>query len=496
LPRNSSRIIAPILAFLTPFTIRLIPEVLAWPYPIGFDTIYAYVPWIESGYPLNLDLLTMLKGARLFPLLALLADRMLFNDAILTVKILGPLLHALLGLSIYIFARKVLNWDAWKSLLLVVFSSIYFVSLRISWEMYRQMLGTIFLFLTLSSYWLSRSRWATGATPFLALLTILSHEITGVTLLALMLVEAIYGAIKRDERLPAAVLSLLMGAAFHGYMLLDPATLSLKLPFETFIEDRAILAGHILGFTIYCYAFLLPLMLYGVVRVRNRLVLGWFTIVLLPGIWPIIYPSLCPPLWFRWIIFMVYPMCIYSTEGIYALLSKGSSSKAPKAIALAYLCFIGVTAGYYLAADPEYAFPYFADYNPYKAYIQSSMLQSTIPLKDIEPTILAAKWLSENAHGLIVLHEAFYPWVMRCGCSIDKPIVIRERDLSKPDRMNFADALIEIANKASNENREIYTIWWANGKGWYNVPSLPSGFQLVKSFGDIGVYTFCGQNSS
>jgi len=73
------------------------------------------------------------------------------------------------------------------------------------------------------------------------------------------------------------------------------------------------------------------------------------------------------------------------------------------------------------------------------------MLQSTIPLKDIEPTIQAAKWLSENAHGLIVLHEAFYPWAMRCGCSIGKPMVIRERDLSKPDRMNFADVLIKIA---------------------------------------------------
>jgi len=125
----------------------------------------------RARYLLNLDLLTMLKGAGLFPLLALLADRMLFNNAILTVKILGPLLHALLGLSMYIFARKVLNWDAWKSLLLVVFSSIYFVSLKISWEVYRQMLGTIFLFLTLSCYWFLRSRWTTGATSLLALLT-------------------------------------------------------------------------------------------------------------------------------------------------------------------------------------------------------------------------------------------------------------------------------------------------------------------------------------
>jgi len=431
----------------------------------------------------------MLKGTRLFPLLALLVDRTFFNDAILTVKFLGPFLHALLGLSIYVFARRVLNWDARKSLLLVVFSSIYFVSLRISWEMYRQMLGTIFLFLTLSCYWVSKSQLCMVVTPLLALLTILSHEITGITLLALMLVEVFYGAIKRDERLPAAVLSLLVGAASLGYMLFDPATLSFKLPLESFIEDRVTLASHIVGFIVFCYAFLLPFMLYGIARVRNRLILLWLMIPLLLGIWPIVYPSLCPPLWFRWIIFMAYPACIYSTEGVHALFSKGDGSKA---IALAYLCFIGITAGYYLVADPEHAFPYFADYNPYKAYIQSSMLQSTIPLRDIESTIQAAKWLSENADGLIVLHEAFYPWAMRSGYLTDKPIVIRERDLSKPYRETFADALIEIANKASDNTQKIYTIWWANGKGWYNVPSLPSEFQLVKSFGDIGVYVFRG----
>ena len=489
--RNNFQVITPILAFLIPFAIRLIPEALAWPYPIGFDTIYTYVSWIESGYPLNLDPLMMIKGTRLFPLLALLMDRMLFNNAILTVKILGPLLHAFLGLSMYIFARRVLNWEAWKSLLLAAFSSLYFVSLRISWEMYRQMLGTVFLFLALSCYWSSRSRKAAAAMPLLTLLTILSHEITGVTLLALMLVETVYGAVKRDEKLPAAVLSLLMGVAFLGYMLLDLATLSLKLPFETFIEDRITLAGYILGFIIFCYIFLLPFILYGITKVRNRLVLSWLIVALLPGIWPIIYPSLCPPLWFRWLIFMVYPTCIYSTEVIYVLLSRRGSSKAPKAIALAYFCLVGILSGYYLAADPEYAFPYFADYNPYKTYIQSSMLQSTIPLRDIESTIQAANWLSENAHGLIVLHEAFYPWAMRCGCLTDKKLrIIRERDLTKPDRRNFADALIKIANETSKGSREVYTIWWTNGKGWYNVPSLPNEFQLVKSFGNIGVYVF------
>ena len=33
-----------IIIFILPFFIRLIPEIIAWPYPIGFDTlIYANI---------------------------------------------------------------------------------------------------------------------------------------------------------------------------------------------------------------------------------------------------------------------------------------------------------------------------------------------------------------------------------------------------------------------------------------------------------------------
>ncbi len=43
-------------AFLIPLTIRAIPEILAGPYPIGYDTIASYVPFMHiwaSGNFLN-----------------------------------------------------------------------------------------------------------------------------------------------------------------------------------------------------------------------------------------------------------------------------------------------------------------------------------------------------------------------------------------------------------------------------------------------------------
>ena len=156
------------------------------------------------------------------------------------------------------------------------------------------------------------------------------------------------------------------------------------------------------------------------------------------------------------------------------------------------MAFIALSAGYYLAAPPEKAFPYFSDYNPYKAYIQSSMLQSTIPVSDIDDVMYSLDWISENAGGecVLILHEAFYPWSLlrgEVGCGI---VLVRERNLSNPVRGTFADELTKISEGLADDGKAVYTIWWIEGKGWYNVPSLPSSFRQLASYGNIAVYAY------
>ena len=492
---NSRQInkIYPVLTFILPLIVRSIPEILAWPWPIGFDPIAFYVPWIMKGYPLNLGLIEMLKGTRLFPLLAL-AMNFLINDPILTVKILGPILYALLGLSMYLFARRALGWPPKKCFFLVLICSLYFVSLRISWEMYRQMLGTIFLLLTLTAHHTQKPK-ALPLTIIFSILTALSHEIATVTLLAILLADGIRCLLKRDlKKLPSIFFTLLLVSVFFIYMLYDPKIGFIKLPLERYSESWPMLAQFILGFLVYCYAFLSPFALYGALKVRNRFVHYWTASVLIIGLWPLIYPLATPPLWFRWIIFLVYPMSIYFTEGIYCTLTskKEDSPRSVKIFAGILIAFIILSAGCYLVAPPEKAFPYFSDYNPYKAYIQSSMLQSTIPISDIDDVMAALDWISENADGecMLVLHEAFYPWSLLRGRVKCEVMRVPECDLTKPVKKTFADQLVKISRKFADNGKAVYTIWWVKGKGWYNVPSLPSCFKQLVSYGHIAVYTY------
>src|SRR3989304_5293153 len=69
---------------------------------------------------------------------------------ILTLKMLSPLFLGFLGLSMYMFARRGLDWSPSKGTVAALIGTIYFVALRVSWDMLRNELGLIFFFVVLT----------------------------------------------------------------------------------------------------------------------------------------------------------------------------------------------------------------------------------------------------------------------------------------------------------------------------------------------------------
>ncbi len=62
-------------------------------------------------------------------------------------KFLPTLLYGFLGISVYYFARSYLVWNRWRSLLAVGVLAFSIVSLRISWDLNKQVFATVPLFL-------------------------------------------------------------------------------------------------------------------------------------------------------------------------------------------------------------------------------------------------------------------------------------------------------------------------------------------------------------
>ena len=137
-----------LLAFLIPFVIRFIPEIIMGPYVVGFDTLGYYVPntlmWLRTG----IDFWSFVAVSPFFYVL-LMGVTTVGVPIVISLKVMAPLILGLLGLAVYFYAHNTMSWSPRKSFLVTLFATLYFVALRVSWDMIRSELALIFLFVTL-----------------------------------------------------------------------------------------------------------------------------------------------------------------------------------------------------------------------------------------------------------------------------------------------------------------------------------------------------------
>ena len=137
-----------LVLFPIPLAIRIFPELLSRSYPIGFDTTVYYIPKMVEGTYLAESIPELLKTTSLYYIIETIFYRILPNP-IWIIKFLGPVLYAtmitLIGLYAYYRLRLSIKW----LLILISISSLSLIGLRLAWDLYRNMLGLIFLITTL-----------------------------------------------------------------------------------------------------------------------------------------------------------------------------------------------------------------------------------------------------------------------------------------------------------------------------------------------------------
>jgi len=484
-----------IMIFLLSLFIRLIPEILAWPYPIGFDTLI-YTDIILNGTYLQKNLIELFKSTSLFYIISTAINNIFIGNAILTVKILGPILFAILCYVFYLYSKRVLKWKVWKCFLASLLAGTYFVSLRISWEMYRQMLGLIFLIAILIIFRFQNTKIKLFTISTLGILIVWSHEFIAVLYFMIMAIH--FFTYKGAYQKVSIILTIMPAIILFLYQLYSPITGSMRVPIEQVALTSWInLTLFITGFLIYMFLPILPLVLIGVNTLRNVDIWSWITICLIFTYWPLFLPEYSIILWFRWAILLVYPMIFLAIEGFEKVwkFKKRFIFKINigKILAILILLLNLIMSGYYLLSLPEYqACKYFGEWNNYKQYIQTSMLQNSVSILDTPNLIEALNWVESNIdeeNTILVLHEAIHNWA-RIVARDTKLIRINEIKLSSQIRENISDRLLLIAKENADNGNQVYTIWWINGKGWYEMPNLPSQFKEIKRFRNIAIYIF------
>jgi len=478
----------PLLAFIIPLAVRAIPEVLMGPFVVGFDTLGYYVPntltWLNDG----VNFWNFLATAPLFYIL-LMGITSIGVPIVIALKVMAPLLLGLLGVAVYFYANKTLSWSPRKSLLVALFATLYFVALRVSWDMLRSELGLIFLFTAL--IFLEKDEGSSFRNGFLLSLgmfsVVLAHQLVAVIMFFIVLVTLVrlYFDRKMGDlgrvvvcSVPAGFMFLLV--VYANYVVSSQFSVISGFPAQGSDGFMALfgfasysgLVVDTLGFLVFCYLPLLPLVVLGARKFRGNLHLKawvvWLFVALLlvivsPNASFLVFP-------YRWTLLLAYPLAFFAAEAFAGF--RLNLYKLGVGLMLATF-----SLGFMFLPN-SLAFPY---YEAFPLYVPTSMLQNTLALSDCQDTVNALQWIENSVDGgaRLLVHDAFYGWA---SLTIDGDQLI-PYGYENPETV--AQELMENVSESP-----LYLIWWVNGSGWHGQPNVSSAFGEVYESGKIAVYAY------
>ena len=488
--RQNGNLMLPFLAFAIPLIVRAIPEILMGQYLVGFDNVGYYVPntltWLGNG----VSFWSLMSSAPLFYIL-LMGTTSLGAPIVVTLKILGPLLLGLLGFVAYNYAHKALSWSSKKSLVLTILSTLYFVALRISWDMFRSELALVFLFLMLILLQKNGNTLRNGFFLSLTMIfVVLSHQLIAIIMFVIIIstIASFYFKKKKAELKRILISSipavLLFGLIIYiNYFIFSSPIMDYSVNYAGGFESLAAtshpeLVIDTLGFLVICYLPLVPLLIFGFRRSKNNIQLkAWILWILLPLLIVIISPTtffLGGVLPYRWILLLTYPLSFYAVEGLFAI--KWNWYKIVYKIVVGFIiAFLSVG---FLILPNSGALDYFGSY---PTYIPKSMLQNTVQLSDCQDTANALLWTKNNmpGNGYLLVHEAFYGWAT---------LSFNNSRLIPYFFGNPSDAVDNLQQR--NNSNPLYLIWWINGTGWYGQSTVPAMFKELFQSGNIAIYQY------
>ena len=497
-------------AFLLGFAIRLIPELLSFPSPIGFDTVdYAFV--IKAGVVWS-GWTSFFTSSWLLYAISVPFGR-LGIDPFALLKVLGPILFGLNVAGVFWFARKALGWNAQLSVLACGFFALQLASLRISWDLLRNCLGMGLVLFALSFVGRVKSRRGLAGFALLGVLAVFAHEYASVTLLGVVLGLLIWRFVGKrvdsDWRrlfagvVPALavfsvglVLRFVPAGSTGGSSVIDVGdAVRAKSGGVFFLVDYLSVRSGIdfygSYFGLVWSVLLLFVVLYGSVLLlvlkgffRDEVLTAWTGLLLVGGFGCLVVPFCALEYWHRWMFMLVYPFTYFAVNGlrrVWALQGWGrfigrlrfSRREArlmvlvSAALGISYLFTpVLMNSANVSISSVTATYTYFST-NP------------TVPYQDVSNVADVMRWLNVNmdADSCVALHHAFLYWGR---LDLDDSHIILHFELD-------ADRAVE-AGFARGYSK-VFFVWWNVPIGWYGV-EVPVGFVQVFDSGRLSVYEY------
>jgi hypothetical protein len=391
-------------------------------------------------------------------------------------KIMGPVLYGSMILALFRFLRVGLKWPDKQALGAALLTSLYFVTLRISWDLYRNMLGLTFILISLPLFGSLTERKSQVLLAGLVVLAVASDQLTGVIALSLLgargLLELFgkrWDKFVRFTRIGIPGFVFLLSIAYAGIIASRGSLVQQQSP----VPGLASLNSSA-GFLGYIYLPIIPFVLLGLRKTVNVDLRNWTLVLLGLALTAMVPLSGYVVMSYRWSLLLDIPLWLLGTSRPSINLSGLFPGKILPVISLG----LAISAALYIAVPAQYAMPY---YTTFPGFLPTSMIQDTVPMSDMGSLRAMLDWVQANSGPgtILITHQAIYGWARAYLPSTVHIVNYR-----------YSDPLtgVNVANSAGYAS--ILMIWWVNGSGWHGQPTVPSGFVPLISDGSIAVYEY------
>lgn len=498
-----------VVCFFTGFFVRLLPELLAGPYPIGFDTIY-YAAAMKSSVIWS-HWSTFFTSTWLLGAVMVLLYNVLRVDSFLLLKIVAPVLFGLNTAGVYWFARKMLSWDVRVSLLAGGFFSVQLASLRISWDLLRNTLGLGILLFALPMINQVDSKRGFACFVLFSLLTVFAHEYAAVTIMVIVLSLVFRRFVKWRTEVDHKRLMLAFSPALAVFLMgiylrifpvhyvgetniisagdvvyANPGNLFFLVNYlcvKSSVEYYAAywdLALHVFVLFGLLYSPYLFLVLKGFFR--HRVLNVWTGLLMIGSFGCLIVPFCALELWHRWMFMLVYPFTFFAVNGLKKFLKRDDSESLQSGMRISERKVKGLVLLTVLLSGAYLATPVLMNTFNVGIFSVSQVctyfsFAPTVPYQDVDGVIQAMEWLDQNmdSGSCVVLHHAFLSWG-RLYLGEAHIIVHFEND---------ANSAVKVALERGFDR--VYLVWWNQNVGWYGI-TVPLCFVPIEDFGRISVF--------
>ena len=385
-----------LIVFSVAVILRLVPEILAFPYPIGYDVINYYFPILK-----NFDD-HWISVSNQFPLYIVLlhAITSIFHiDPRVVITASAVLIFGSFSLVIHSIARNIFHLSNYQSIFLSLFVIFQVSVLRTSWDLHKDMLA-----LTITLYCLSyldsisnvSKRIMLTILP-LSIVSVLSDRMIGFLLIS---VYILYSLVKRERMIAILVTITSIIFAIGLFNSIDIMTNNIMLGGA---ENDALQQSYNslnLGilFLVMC-GILLPTGVIGFMKSKNIILKIPLIISLIGSFTWIIYPNTSALLPDRWIIIFSIFLSIFSGYGIVTLIESKRIAISHKKLNNYLVILIPfLFLGSVFATSPNGSYlNFYGLFHEYVHYYDPMTMQyNSISIPESESLLSLIDWMNNN----------------------------------------------------------------------------------------------------